>query len=1272
MARTREYMDYLDEKIGIAPANSQEEYQASEIIADLMGQHGLETSVQEFDSHGSGTMVRDVLAIVLFVALLVGGILEGAPRVVLMLVALAMSGLMLFIQFVRNPFEEVGPAHRSQNVVGVRPAPNPDVANGSRPIVIVAHYDTPREAVLRKSGLARYQAMLVRVASYCPGVVAAAALFQMLGFLPDVFRMFMWVVGLIAALPVVILAVTSIMAGMGACTTGANDNKSGVAALLALMDRVSPAEDEAIVMASRPAHRKRREKSGMQEPESLIPIPEQIEVVEEVKGVRHGEEVLRALQILPPSCEITYEEPRVRVVDEVVQEEPESSFAEEESPEYDEDYGVAYDDGGYDEDVYADYEDDFDDYDDSLGEEDEEFDDYDNSPSHEPGENDETKVNETEDATREERDFEEEDDLEDAIETGAIRRALRLPSIAGDDQEEDENPASDGVEEDYVEDDTDDDYVDDEALDESDAEYDSYEDEFDDEYNDDYEEYDDELDDEYDDEQGSDEDEAPIGSSIGSWLSKRFQVLKDKLTFDDEDGEGDDWIDEDDQEDAEPTVDEEEEADDESDGVADDDSSVELEDEPDDDYSYELEEDSEEESGEELEEDDLEIEDELPEDETGDEGYDDFEEDELWEEDYDDDDFVYSEGYDEEYDGTFEFSDEEESDEDVDEDYLEEEVPEEELLEEDEDYFDDFAQGGEGEADEYEYEDDYEEEHVYDEDDVDAAADLAFEAEQAEYDSDFEYDEEDEYPEKDFFHRLRHRRRKQKLEREAQALQHEGAEAEQELEDETVLPDYYDDEPYYEEDAEEYIEEYTEDADEETYYEDEGEEDALYEGEYEGEYIEEYDGEYNEEPQERKLTLGERIRSLFRRRGAVEEQYADDYNEEEDGYLADEDGAYYEEEYTEFEGEEYESEDEYGEYDDEAYDDYSEEAVQQEPLPDPNRLHFDREQDDDILPRDSSGLDTFSDSYDLYSGEVERESRRARPAAVDDPMWGTSSYQPTRPGMSIARRAALYDLPDPSGATVDPLADDYAYEEQVTATQEDVRRYEAVQRQDISIESSPAAASAAVRESASQQESPRTGRSFWNDDRSRSQQASDWKGGATIRDDLRGEDVDFDGGDLQDAMLELGDEFLDEHDIWFVATGASEEGHAGMKAFLDAHRRDIRGAFLVNLECVGSGSLAVYAREGAANRKRADRRLLRMVTDIARDLHIKMDTAMCDWGETDAASALRARIRAVTIVGLDNADMPALSHTLDDVYENVNPDQVDDVVRIVTEVIRRS
>ena len=179
-----------------------------------------------------------------------------------------------------------------------------------------------------------------------------------------------------------------------------------------------------------------------------------------------------------------------------------------------------------------------------------------------------------------------------------------------------------------------------------------------------------------------------------------------------------------------------------------------------------------------------------------------------------------------------------------------------------------------------------------------------------------------------------------------------------------------------------------------------------------------------------------------------------------------------------------------------------------------------------------------------------------------------------------------------------------------------------------------------------------------------------------MRSDLRDQDSDeplvIDEEDLQDAMLELGDEFLMAHDIWFVATGASSLDHAGIKAFVEAHKRDVRGSFVINLESVGAGALTVLTQEGLRNPRKADRRLVRMLTDIAQDLHISLDSLAYNWDETESASTMRSRLRSVSIMGLDDNNLPAYSHTLNDMPENVDPSQVSSVVRLVTELIRRS
>ena len=50
MATTRDYTDFLNDQVDIAPVNSQEELQAAEIIESIFAQHGLETKIEEFEA----------------------------------------------------------------------------------------------------------------------------------------------------------------------------------------------------------------------------------------------------------------------------------------------------------------------------------------------------------------------------------------------------------------------------------------------------------------------------------------------------------------------------------------------------------------------------------------------------------------------------------------------------------------------------------------------------------------------------------------------------------------------------------------------------------------------------------------------------------------------------------------------------------------------------------------------------------------------------------------------------------------------------------------------------------------------------------------------------------------------------------------------------------------------------------------------------------------------------------------------------------------------
>ena len=271
--------------------------------------------------------------------------------------------------------------------------------------------------------------------------------------------------------------------------------------------------------------------------------------------------------------------------------------------------------------------------------------------------------------------------------------------------------------------------------------------------------------------------------------------------------------------------------------------------------------------------------------------------------------------------------------------------------------------------------------------------------------------------------------------------------------------------------------------------------------------------------------------------------------------------------------------------------------------------------------QDSAGLYNMGDSLDLTADAP------ANPEPVDDPTWGQSTYNP--PKVSIGRRASLFDLPDPSENENDPF---------------------------LSSGSS----------------------------RKRLDENDGWKGGAALRADLRDDDTEEyeDGYDeetdipdeeeMREAVLSLGDDNLIAHDIWFVALGASGMENAGMRAFLDEHRRDIRGAFLVNLDCVGAGELTLLTEEGEGKARHCDRRISRMFKNIASDLHVSLKELAHRWGDTDATPAMRKSVRSITIMGCDESGLPAYSRQAQDDLDVIDPKQIALVNDLVSELIRRS
>ena len=306
------------------------------------------------------------------------------------------------------------------------------------------------------------------------------------------------------------------------------------------------------------------------------------------------------------------------------------------------------------------------------------------------------------------------------------------------------------------------------------------------------------------------------------------------------------------------------------------------------------------------------------------------------------------------------------------------------------------------------------------------------------------------------------------------------------------------------------------------------------------------------------------------------------------------------------------------------------------------------------------------------------------PAPSSSPL--ASVPDPSLPSMqqaNVASRTSLFDLPDPSAQTDDPFVTAQGPEPSSAPVAPsmpaapDVRPLETI--------SAPATAPKPQkrgigglfgRKKKSDQDSmsdwlgvdddydaKKSGRgigswdNFEDDD-------DGWKGGATSSDGASNED-------MLAAVASMGDDELLGHDIWFVATGASDCDGAGMKAFLASHRDKLRGVFFINLESIGAGRISVVTVEGEQQLLKGDRRIMNLVSKVCKAFHVDCGAFEMPYAKTDAYAALEASRRALTIAGVDGPRL-ACARTEDDLPYNVNPTNIATVSEVVTEVIRRS
>ncbi len=125
-------------------------------------------------------------------------------------------------------------------------------------------------------------------------------------------------------------------------------------------------------------------------------------------------------------------------------------------------------------------------------------------------------------------------------------------------------------------------------------------------------------------------------------------------------------------------------------------------------------------------------------------------------------------------------------------------------------------------------------------------------------------------------------------------------------------------------------------------------------------------------------------------------------------------------------------------------------------------------------------------------------------------------------------------------------------------------------------------------------------------------------------------------------------------EVWFVALGAELASNAGMRAFLNEHANELRGAIIIDLDALGAGQLCTIDTEGVYRLTKSTSRVKRSVQKASQAAGLRVGSAQLKWENTATSLAAKEGFSTIHLAGMDGSK-PAFYGQANDTLENVNP-----------------
>ena len=140
-------------------------------------------------------------------------------------------------------------------------------------------------------------------------------------------------------------------------------------------------------------------------------------------------------------------------------------------------------------------------------------------------------------------------------------------------------------------------------------------------------------------------------------------------------------------------------------------------------------------------------------------------------------------------------------------------------------------------------------------------------------------------------------------------------------------------------------------------------------------------------------------------------------------------------------------------------------------------------------------------------------------------------------------------------------------------------------------------------------------------------------------------------------------------EVWFVALGSELAQNSGMKAFLEAHQSELRGAFIVDIDAIGAGDLTMIEREGFLRPSKASSRMKRYIRKASQATGTKVASGALLGEESAASYAAKHGCQVTHLVGMESGK-PALYGQQDDIVENIDEKKLASNVDFLMELLK--